>query len=52
MITSPIVQSLLDAGFDSGWVCSDDALIVWEHEENPPAPLTKPVAEKPAKTAK
>ena len=42
MITPPIVQLLLDAGFDSGWALSDDTLILWEHEEDPPAPLTRP----------
>ena len=42
MITTPMVQLLLDKGFDSGWVLSDEKLILWEHKENPPAPLTRP----------
>ena len=45
-------QLLTNKGFDSGWVLSDGVLILWEHETEPPAPLTRPVAEKPAKTAK
>jgi hypothetical protein len=37
-----MVQLLLDKGFDSGWVLSDEKLILWEHDENPPKPLVKP----------
>jgi len=44
MITTPMVQLLLDKGFNSGWVISDEKLILWEHAENPPAPLTRPEA--------
>ena len=47
-----LVQKLLDAGFDTGWAIRDGELVLWEHDEDPPAPLTRPVAEKPAKTAK
>jgi hypothetical protein len=36
------VKLLLDAGFDSGWVVSNGVLILWENDENPPAPLTRP----------
>ncbi len=36
------VQLLLDNGIDHGWVLNDVHLVVWEHEENPPAPLTRP----------
>jgi hypothetical protein len=42
MITPPMVQLLLDAGFTNGWVISGDELILWEHEEDPPAPLVRP----------
>ena len=42
MITPPMVQLLLDAGFDSGWALVADTLTLWEHEEDPPAPLTRP----------
>jgi hypothetical protein len=52
MITPPIVQLLLDAGFNDGWALNDETLVIWQHDAEPPAPLTRPVAEKPAKTAK
>ncbi len=42
MITPPMVQLLLDAGFTDGWVVAGDELILWEHEEEPPAPLVRP----------
>jgi hypothetical protein len=42
MITTPMMQLLLNAGFNSGWVLSDEKLILWEHDTEPPAPLTRP----------
>jgi hypothetical protein len=42
MITPPMVQLLLDAGFTDGWVVADETLILWEHDTEPPAPLTRP----------
>ena len=36
------IQLLLDAGFNTGWVISGDTLILWEHDEDPPTPLTRP----------
>jgi len=33
---------LLENGFDNGWVLSGTELVLWEHDENPPAPLKKP----------
>jgi hypothetical protein len=38
-----LVDKLVDAGFDGGWVLSGETLVVWEHDENPPAPLMRPV---------
>lgn len=35
-------QILLDAGFTSGWAISGEELILWEHEQDPPAPLKRP----------
>ena len=35
-------QILIEAGFDNGWVLQGDVLILWEHETDPPAPLTRP----------
>ena len=42
MIISPMAQLLLDSGFNSGWAMCEETLVLWEHEENPPAPLTRP----------
>jgi hypothetical protein len=42
MITPPIVQLLIEAGFTDGWALAGDELIIWEHEQDPPAPLTRP----------
>jgi len=39
-----VCQLLLDAGFADGWAVSGDTLILWEHEEEPPAPLVRPTA--------
>ena len=35
-------QKLINAGFDYGWALSGTDLILWEHEENPPAPFHRP----------
>jgi hypothetical protein len=37
-----MAQLLLDAGFSDGWVLAGDVLILWEHDEEPPAPLVRP----------
>ena len=42
MITPPLVQTLLDAGYTEGWALSGDVLVLWEHDTDPPAPLTRP----------
>ena len=39
---SPMAKVLADAGFLTGWALQGDELILWEHEENPPKPLTRP----------
>jgi hypothetical protein len=52
MTHKELTELLLDSGFDSGWAIAGEQLVIWEHDEEPPAPLTRPVAEKPAKTAK
>jgi hypothetical protein len=44
MSNDETVKLLLDAGFHSDWVVSDGKIILWEHDENPPAPLTRPTA--------
>jgi hypothetical protein len=42
MIVSPMVQVLIDAGFSDGWGLDDDVLVLWEHQQDPPLPLTRP----------
>jgi len=37
-----LCQLLMDAGFNCGWVITGDVLTLWEHEEEPPAPLVRP----------
>jgi len=44
MNVSSIAQSLIDAGFTDGWALADDELVIWEHDIEPPAPLTRPKA--------
>lgn len=39
---TPMVKLLLEAGFDSGWVLSDEVLVLWENDEDPPSPLVLP----------
>jgi hypothetical protein len=41
---SPMHQLLLDAGYDSGWAMTEEKLILWEHDADPPAPLKRPEA--------
>lgn len=36
------IQKLQDAGFDTGWALADGVLVLWEHNEDPPKPLTRP----------
>ena len=36
------IELLHDAGFDSGWALSGGVLILWEHDQDPPAPLKRP----------
>jgi hypothetical protein len=44
MITPPMVQMLIEAGYTEGWAIHGDVLVLWEHEQDPPAPLTRPEA--------
>lgn len=44
MTHNELVQILHDAGFTSGWVLSGETLLHWEHDVDPPAPLTRPEA--------
>jgi hypothetical protein len=42
MISNPLADLLIEAGFIEGWAVSDGVLILWEHDEEPPAPLVRP----------
>ena len=42
MILPLMVQLIIDAGFNGGWVVYGETLTVWEHDADPPAPLTRP----------
>ena len=44
-----LVELLISKGFTEGWTLQGETLVLWEHEENPPAPLTRPVVAKTAK---
>jgi hypothetical protein len=44
MTHEELCQKLYDAGFESGWALLGETLTVWEHDEDPPAPLTRPEA--------
>jgi hypothetical protein len=39
-----LADLLVKAGFDGGWVLQGETLIIWEHETEPPKPLTRPKA--------
>jgi hypothetical protein len=43
MTHQELIELLIDAGFESGWALSDGTLILWEHDEEPPSPLTRPL---------
>lgn len=38
-----LIELLVSKGFDTGWALSGDVLILWEHDQDPPAPLARPV---------
>jgi len=47
MTHQELLQLLTDAGFDTGWVLNDTQLVLWEHDADPPAPLTRPEPTEP-----
>jgi hypothetical protein len=42
MTHEEIIELLKEKGFESGWALLGQELTVWEHEQDPPKPLTKP----------
>ena len=51
MIGLELETMLVEAGFNSGWAIADGKLTLWEHEQDPPAPLTRPEATDETPTA-
>jgi hypothetical protein len=44
---TPMHQLLLDNGFTDGWAMTEEKLILWEHDADPPAPLVRPKTDEP-----
>jgi hypothetical protein len=42
MTHEELLEVLSNAGFDTGWVLTGETLTLWEHDADPPAPLTRP----------
>jgi hypothetical protein len=42
MIGFELEQVLIKNGYTTGWALADGELILWEHAEDPPAPLVRP----------
>ena len=42
-----LCELLQDKGFSSGWAMIGETLTLWEHEEDPPAPLARPQTDEP-----
>tara|TARA_R110000822_G_scaffold34861_3_gene98671 strand:+ start:948 stop:1103 length:156 start_codon:yes stop_codon:yes gene_type:complete len=42
---TPMQKLLLDNGYDSGYVLTEEKLQLWEHDEDPPLPLKRPEAQ-------
>jgi hypothetical protein len=39
-----LIELLIDAGFNEGWSLENETLTLWLHDQEPPAPLTRPKA--------
>jgi hypothetical protein len=42
MTHDELTKLLTNSGFDTGWILTDKILVLWEHDAEPPAPLTRP----------
>jgi hypothetical protein len=42
MTHQKLIELLLAEGFNEGWTIEGETLTGWEHEQDPPAPLTRP----------
>ena len=45
MTMDELIELLLSNGFTENWTLSDGVLTQWEHDSDPPAPLTRPKAQ-------
>ena len=44
MTQDELVERLIAAGLHNDLALADETLVLWEHDEDPPAPLTRPEA--------
>jgi hypothetical protein len=44
MTHEELLELLKQTGFNTGWVLTGETLTLWEHDADPPAPLTRPEA--------
>jgi len=44
MTHDDLVQLLTENGYDTGWALNGENLSLWQHDADPPAPLTRPEA--------
>jgi hypothetical protein len=51
MTNQEATELIKNAGFEGGWTLIEDVLIQWEHNQDPPAPLTRPKATDETPTA-
>jgi len=51
MTHQELIKLLQDNGFDDGWCLAGDRLTLWFHDQDPPAPLTRPEATDETPTA-
>ncbi len=47
MTESTLDNALRALGFTDGWAISGETLVLWEHDQDPPAPLVRPDASTP-----
>jgi hypothetical protein len=44
MTNNPMADLLIELGYTNGWAICGETLVLWEHDTDPPAPLTRPEA--------
>jgi len=42
MTHDDLLQLLAENNYDTGWSLNGETLSLWQHDEDPPAPLTRP----------